>query len=336
MTAARSYGKIALLALGCVLALYGALLASGSPPAQTIKDFFMGSLGSAPALSDTLRETTPLLILGVGVYLALRAGLFNIGIEGQFLMGAVACTAVALRFPGPLGIVLGTIAGVVAGGLWALPAGLIKALKGGHEVITTIMLNNVARYLCAWLVAGPLIAPNADSPTTAELPASTHLPHLVGTDTLRISSALLIGLLLTIGLTYWLKRRVAGYELQAVGANPTAAAFAGIDTKKVTIWAMTASGAIGGLAGAFQVLAFEHRFYDGFSPGYGFTALGVALLAAASPVLLIPAALFFGILSKGGAFIATFGVPRGITDVVLGLLILIAAAIRYRKERSHA
>jgi simple sugar transport system permease protein len=178
-----------------------------------------------------------------------------------------------------------------------------------------------------------MIEPGAGAPMTAEIKDASYLPSITHGDW-HVSSALLAGILLVVAMGWWLKRRVAGYELQAAGANPRAAEFAGINSKRVTVWAMTASGGIGGLAGAFQVLAFTHQFYEHYSPGYGFDALGVALLAAGAPIMLVPAAFFFGMLAKGGTYISIGGVPKGITYIVLGLLIFVTAAIRYRQVKA--
>jgi simple sugar transport system permease protein len=293
---------------------------------------FKSSLGDARAITQTLKEFTPLLISGLAVYLALRAGLFNIGVEGQFTAGSLTAAVVALKVPGFAGIVAGIVTGMAAGALWALPAAWIKAYRGGHEVITTIMLNNVAALGATALAAGPFKDPAEQSPGTASLPANEALPNVLTVGNLAINSGVIIGLI-AIGLFwYWLRKTVSGYELQAVGANPTAAKFAGINHQKVMLKAMVWSGAIGGLAGSIQVLAFEHRFYPSISSGYGFDALGVAMLSGANPVGLIPAAGLFGILNKSGPYIQVIdGVPKGLTLVVLALLIIIAAAVRYRK-----
>jgi simple sugar transport system permease protein len=323
--------KLIFLVIGALALLAGLMIASGASPLGSLITLLKGSLGTPAAISGTLKETTPLLLLGLAVFISLRAGLFNIGAEGQFLLGAVACTWVNLRIPGVGGIVLGTLAGAVAGALWALPAGLIKAYRNGHEVITTIMLNSVAVYFTTALVAGPMKDPKQDSPTTADLAAGSRLPWLFSHPPVQLSSALLIGVILTLLLAYWLKRTVAGYELQAVGANPGASKYAGIDNRKVLLGAMCASGAIAGIAGVVQVLAYEGRFYAGISPGYGFDALGVALLAGSSAWGVIPASVLFGMLAKGGTALQIDEVPKGITTVVLGLTILVAAALRYRK-----
>ena len=312
-----------------VLVLLGALALSHVAPGVAALALLKGSLGTARGLTQSLANTTPLLLAGIAVYLALRAGLFNIGAEGQFLVGALACAGIALRFPGIAGIALGTLAAVVAGALWALPAGAIKAYRGGHEVITTIMLNNVAVYLTDYLVSGPMRAPGGDT-TTASVTPGTRLPDVIHVGAFSLNVALPLAIVLALALALWLKKTVAGYELRAVGANPTAARNAGIDPKRTVVRAMLASGAIAGFAGAVQVLAYEGRFYTGFSPGYGFDALGVALLAGGSALALLPSAFLFGVLAKGALALQIEHVPKGTTGVMIALLILIAAAIRAR------
>jgi len=329
----RRIWPLAALIVGAVAVLFGALLLAKVHPIEAAGSLIRGSLGSPGAIGGTLRETTPLLLAGLAVFLGLRAGLFNIGVEGQFIVGALASITVALRVPGFAGMALGVVAGILAGILWALPAGLIRAYRNGHEVITTIMLNNVAVLMTDALVAGPLKDPKQGSATTPTLDVASQLPALYNQPPVIVSSGLLFGIVITVALSYWLRRTVAGYELQAVGANPTAARCAGVDPKRVMLFAMLASGAVGGLAGSVQALGYEHRFYQGFSPGYGFNALGVALLAGSSAYAVLPASLLFGILEQGGTSLAIFGVPKGITAVVLGLLILVAAAIRYRRVR---
>lgn len=325
--------RLPALIVGILAVLFVALTLAKVNPIDVVTTLLKGSLGTPAAISATLRETTPLLILGLAVFLALRAGLFNIGAEGQFVVGALAGTAVILRIPGPAGIVLGMLFGALFGALWALPAGWIKAYRNGHEVITTIMLNNVAALMTTALVAGPFKDPKQGSPTTAVIDPSSRIPNLYSNPPVNLNATLLLGLLMALGLAYWLRKTVAGYELQAVGANSTAARFAGVDPRRVTLRAMSASGGIAGLAGALQVMAFEGRFYANFSPGYGFNALGVALLAGGNPLGVLPASFLFGMLEKGGTSMQISGVPKGLTTVLLGMLILIAAAIRYRRVR---
>lgn len=310
-----------------------AVMATGVAPAEAFKQFVEGSMGSPAAWRQTFREMTPLLIAGLAVFIALKAGLFNIGADGQLVIGAAAAAAMSLKFPGPAGIVLGCLAAMVAGGLWAFPAAWIKAYRGGHEVISTIMLNNIATYFTVWLAAGPMRDPKQQSATTPLIPQGSWLPSLVDAPPFRLSWTLVIGLVALVLVALWLKKTVAGYELNATGANPSAAETAGVNIKAVTVRAMMASGAIAGLAGAFLVMAYEHRFYSNFSPGYGFDALGVALLSGGSPWGLVPASFLFAVLSSGTSAIQLTGVPKGLSGILLGILIIVFASVRYRRSR---
>lgn len=319
----------------CVVVLIVLIVSAGKSPVEALATLWNGAFGRPAAVRETVKDTVPLLAAAAGVFLALRAGLFNIGIEGQFLVGAFASAAVALSVQGVVGLGLGLIAGVVAGALWALPAGLIKAYKGGHEVITTIMLNYVALFLTDALVSGPFRDPNQGSPSTRLLPISERLPFFGDSRGFNVSIAVFAVTALVIGIHFWLRNRVSGYEVSAVGANPTAAEFAGVRVPD-TIWrVMVVSGAIGGFGGALQCLAYEGRFYQGFSPGYGFDSLGIAILAGPTAWLLLPLGLVFGALANGGQALGLFGLPKGIITVVVGLLILIAAVIRYRQEANR-
>ncbi|MBS1724388.1 MAG: ABC transporter permease [Armatimonadetes bacterium] len=322
------------LALLAFLLVWAAVVATKVPPSEAVRSFIDGSMGGPAAWRQTFREMTPLVVTGLAVFLALRAGLFNIGADGQLTMGAAAACHFALAFPGPTGLWLGSLAAMAAGAAWALPAGLIKAYRGGHEVISTIMLNNVAGFLTVWLAAGPMRDMKQQSPTTRLLDKGSFLPNLVEGGPFRLSLALLIGILGVAILAFWLKRTVAGYELSATGANPSAAETAGVNVRAVTIKAMMASGAIAGLAGAFLVQAFEHRFYANFSPGYGFDGLGVALLSGGSPWGLVPSAFLFAVLSSGTSSIQLTGVPKGLNGILLGLLIMVFASVRYRRSRT--
>ena len=331
--------RVIVFVLCAFLVLWLGLAAVGAAPSDAWQALFQGSLGSKRALSGTLKEMTPLLLAGLAVFVALKAGLFNIGVEGQFLVGACAAAAVALAIPNGFGMVLAVLASLVAGALWAWPAAAIKVYRGGHEVISTIMLNNLALLLTAVMVRGPLQSKTTESPTTASIADSARVPFLVengsGRELLRINAAWFFGFVLLAAFAFWLKSTVGGYELRAVGANAKAAAFAGIDAGRLRLRSMLVSGGIAGLAGAFQVLAYEGRFYPNFSPGYGFDGLGVALLAGASPWGLIPASFVFGVLAQGNIQLSIEGIPRGIGGVLLGLLILSFAVVRYREVRAR-
>ncbi len=324
--------RVLWLALGGFLLVVASLAVSGVPPFTALGDMFHHSLATPPGWRGTLEESTPLLILGAAVFLALRAGLFNIGADGQFVVGAVAATWVALHVQGIAGILLAMLASVAAGALWALPAGLIKAYRNGHEVITTIMLNNIAFFLTLSIVNGPMKDAKSESPTSAYLLDQTVLPVIFRHKAFNVNIALVLAVLIVAALGLWIQRTVSGYELRATGANATAAKFAGVNVKRVVWKAMTMSGAMAGLAGAVQVLAYEKRFYAGFSPGYGFDALGAALLAGSSPWALFVTGPLFGVISKGTTALGLSGVPKGLSGIMLGVIVICFSAYRYRKE----
>jgi simple sugar transport system permease protein len=327
--------KVTGLCIVAIALLFLLILVAGASPVDAAAKLWDSAFGSPLKFSNTLKETTPLLLAGLAVYIALKAGLFNIGVEGQITIGALCTAIVAIPISGIPGIILGSIAGVIGGALWALPAGWLKAYRGGHEVISTIMLNNIASGLTLALVAGPLKDPGQEGTTTRDLAANTMLPNIIDTKMWQLNIALPIGIALLFLFSTWLKKSVSGYELRMVGANHQASEFAGIEVKRTIMKAMLASGAIAGFTGSILVLAFEHRFFQGMSSGFGFDALGVAMLAGTHPLAMLGSGLLFGILNKGSSAIQILGIPKGITWIVLALLIIIFAAVRYRKEGSH-
>jgi simple sugar transport system permease protein len=227
------------------------------------------------------------------------------------------------------------VAGVAAGALWALPAAALRAYRGGHEVISTIMLNSLALLLTDALVAGPLKQRSGAMASTDLLSPTTRLGSFP-LGPVPVNLGLLLGVVLVAGAAAFFRRTTTGYEWQATGANPTAASYAAVDVAHNRFWALTLSGGIAGVAGAIEVLAFEGRFYQGFSGGVGFDALGVALLAGSTAWAVIPAAFLFGALANGGAAMQLAAqVPKELTTILLGLVILIAAAVRYRKVSEH-
>lgn len=324
--------KVIILFVCSIVVIAASLLIVKADIWLAVKTIFTGSLGDANKISGTIKEMTPLLILGSAVYLALKAGLFNIGAEGQYTIGACFASLTMIKIGGPIGIAVGCIVGVLTGALWAYPAGLIKAYRNGHEVITTIMLNAIAWNLTKALVAGPFKGKDQFTPSTSVMPLQSQLTPLFKIGNLEIPQGFVVGIACVLVLGYWLKKTVSGFELKATGANETAAKFAGIKTKQVTIKAMLLSGGLSGLAGALQVAQFEHRFYDGFSTGYGFDALGVSLLVGSNPYYLILSSFFFGALNKGGTTLAILGINKGITTVILAAVIVMFAAVRYSKR----
>ncbi|MBX3096776.1 MAG: ABC transporter permease [Fimbriimonadaceae bacterium] len=317
----------ALIIIVLALSIFPIFL-TGTPLPDAARSFWESSIGQPRGWVVTLRELSPLLIGGVAVLIALRAGLFNIGAEGQMLVGACAATAVALQMPNVSGAILAAIAGMVAGALWAYPAGWLKAYRGGHEVISTIMLNQIAVRLTAWFVKSPMKDPNQIADTSPRLAGAAEWVPVASFGRAHLTWAIPIGLLLCWLLWYWLRHRVAGYELQAVGANPRAAKVAGVNVSQITTRAMAASGALSGLAGATIVLADQGRFYENISAGRGFDALGVALLAGGNPLFVIPTSMVFAILNAGTSGMGLEGIPKGLSGLILGGLILIVGSLR--------
>lgn len=320
---------LGLVIVGLLLIVFASSL-SGANPLIVIKTMLFSWVEKASLTNRMLESATALILLGVAVSVALKAGLFNIGVQGQFLMGGLAGTMIALKVPGVAGILLGIIAGAAAGALWAFPAGILKAWKGAHEVITTIMLNNIAIIFVQYLVGGPLLGTSNGFPGTASFDASSKIPVAFRVDFYQINLSLFASVLCYFGYAWWSKSTVAGYEFAAVGENPTAARFAGINSKSVICRAMVLSGLISGAAGALQVLAFKTNFDADFAANYGFDALGVALLSGGNPWLLLPSGVLFAVLGVGSNSLQSLdpSVSSGVGTVIMAILIIIAAAIR--------
>jgi simple sugar transport system permease protein len=325
----------ALIALGIVFGVgSGAMLLAHVSPIDGFGALFDGALGNASELAETLLQTTALLFPALGIALAFRAGLFNIGAEGQIVLGGMTAgiLGVALPLPGPLLIPVVLVAGACAGGLWGGLAGFLKARFGANEVISTLMLNTIAILLATYLIGGPFKQPGAGAAETPQLPPAAWLPVLVPNS--RLSVSFLIALALAAALQYAFHRTVFGYELRAAGKAPEAARRAGIDLGRTAFSAMALSGAIAGLGGATIVMGVLHRFNTGLSPGYGFVAIAVALVGNLEPLFIIIAAFGFGILQSGAiAMQAEANVPRDIVTLIEGLVIVALAGRRFVAER---
>jgi simple sugar transport system permease protein len=311
-----------------------AMIAAGTSPIDGFTALIVGALGGRNQIGETLVATTALLFPALGICLAFRAGLFNIGAEGQLLIGGLCAGALGavLTVPGPIGIVLMLIAGAIGGGAWGAIAGWMKARFGANEIIATLMLNFVAAYLALELVSGPLKGPLAAGAETAWLDPKYWLPTLLPAT--RLSIALLLAVALAFILQWTFSRTVFGYDLRASGEAPEAARRSGINIARLTWLALTLSGAIAGLGGATIVSGELHRFNTQLSPGYGFTAIAVALVGDLQPLWICVAALGFGILESGGlAMQASAQVPKDAIHVIEGLIIFVLAARRYVATR---
>ena len=332
-------------ALAATLLVAAGLLAlGGHSPGLAFAALARGAFGSWDLfVSFTLVRATPLLLTGLAVALAFRARVWNIGAEGQLHAGALAGVAVALLLPvaSPLVLLPATLlAAGAAGALWAaVPAGM-KTRMGVGEVITTLLMNFVALFLAQFLVQGPLREARGVFNQTDEIPAAARLPALLP-DT-RLHLGFLIGIGIAVALWLYLKRTPGGFRMRAVGASVRAAEVSGRFRAEPVIWrAFLASGAIAGLAGWIQVSGITQRMYEGLSPGWGYTAIAVALLARLNPLAVVPTAIVFGALSAGGAAMQReAGVPdvwvRGIEAlVILAVLTLDRGLQVLAGRRSH-
>lgn len=297
-----------------------------------------GALGSEYAVfSATLVRAVPLILTGLAVAWAFAAGVFNIGVEGQFLVGASAATATALAFRsgGVLALVLALVSGAAAGALWAAIAAWLRARFAVLEVISTIMLNFVALQLLAYLVHGPLGDPKGIYPQSPSLPTATWMPRLIPNT--RLHFGFVIALIACAAAWFVRTRTAAGFRLRLVGANPAAARIAGgVHVMRVTTIAFLVSGAIAGLAGAIEVTGVTYALYESISPGYGYTAIAVALLANLNPAGVIVSGIGFGALEAGAAAMQRdAGVPAVIVSVVEALIILLLATAHQRRWASR-
>ena len=283
-------------------------------------------------LTQTLANATPLIAAGLGVALAFRAGLFNIGGQGQMLVAATAAGWIGFGVTGlpfPLHLLVCLVAGVAAGALWAGIAGLLKARTGAHEVIVTIMLNYVAFYLLSYLLSTPglMQAPGSAYPKTPPMQDSAVLPSLLGSE-YNLDWGFVLALLAVVGVWWLLNRSSTGFAFRAVGENPQAARVAGIDVSRTTVLVMLVAGGLVGLAGAQQVLGtVTSGFSTDIDAGIGFDAITVALLGGSSPWGVLGAGILFGGFKAGGsAMQAAEGIPIEIVLVVQSLIVLFIAA----------
>jgi len=278
---------------------------------------------------ESLVAATPYIFASLGVALGFRAGVFNIGAEGQLYMGAIFSAFVGYSLTGLspwIHIPLAMGAGALGGALWGFIPGWLKAKTGGHEVINTIMMNYVAYNLSTWLLSGPMRRPGEYNPISPNIQPSAMLPNFFGPPT-RLHLGFLIALAMAV-LVYWLIFKTTwGFELRTVGSNPKAARYAGMNIVVVTILGMTLSGALAGMAGANEVLGVNHNLALSFSSGYGFDSIALALLGKNNPVGVVLAALLFGTLRNGATRMQVVsGIPIYIISVLQAIILAFIAA----------
>ncbi len=285
--------------------------------------------GAILSWDRVLFRATPLIFTGLSVALAFKSGLFNIGPEGQVFIGAMAATVVGYMIALP--IVIHPIASLfvagLMGGIWGFVPGLLKAYRGAHEVVTTMMLSYTAILLTHYLVAGPFLEPgNEYILQTPPIFGSAELPKLTGSF---LSWAFLVGILAVIAVDFLINRTVLGYEMRAVGLNKDAAEYAGINSKRTMALSLGLAGALAGMGGAGEILGYHHRFIDNWSSGLGWDGITVAVLGGNNPWGVLVGAIFFGALKTGGNSMQRIaGVPSEMVSVIQGLIVVFVAAPR--------
>ncbi|MGE6230192.1 ABC transporter permease [Paenibacillus chitinolyticus] len=322
---------LAAIVLGLV---FGAIvmLVGGYNPITAYSSLFSRVFGNMYDFGETIREITPLILTGLAVAFAFRAGLFNIGGEGQFIVGMTGAAIVGIKLSGLPAIIhapLAIIVGALLGGLWAGIAGYLKARRGVNEVITTIMLNWIALYLANYTVNHFLLMKGQQRSVDIQPTASVSLEWLSAIfNNARLHWGTLVAILAAVFFYFFLWKTKQGYELRAVGHNTNAAEYAGMNVNKNIIKAMFISGMFAGLAGAFEVLGvFHYQTVMPASPGYGFDGIAVALLGLTNPFGVLLSASLFGILTYGSAGMS-FGadVPPELIRIVIGSIIFFVAA----------
>ncbi len=326
---------IAALFIGGILLAYG-----GLNPVVAYKQMFKIAFTDKYSLSDTLVKATPLLLASLGVTVAFRMKLWNIGAEGQLLIGAWGATLVALFLlpkdtPRPVMLMAMVIAGFIGGGLWGLIPGVLKAYLNVNEIITSLMLTYVAVFFNNYFIYGPWSAGGFG--LTAQFPKSAWFPRLLDYADpypyfrgMTAHTGFLLGVLAAFILYALFKRSQWGYKTKLIGDNPNAARFAGINIRRQIMLAFFISGGLAGLAGMSEVAGVVHRLQESFSPGYGFTAIIVAWLANLNPLLVIIVAYLFGGLLVGGDAIQPAGIPLMIQGIIMFCVISASLLTRYR------
>lgn len=284
----------------------------------------------ASDFGDTLRWSIPLILTGLAVSAAFRAGVWNLGVDGQLYLGAMAATVIGLQFAGlpfPLSVITALLAGIVAGALWAALAGLLRVRWGANEVVTTLFLNFIAILLTDYLVLQPLKGTGMAAGTSATNKLAEHfwLSRLLPPS--QANAGLFLAILVALLLAFLFWRTSLGYEFNLTRQNPRFARYGGINVKRVIMLSMLLSGAIAGLAGAVEILGVHHRFPGRFSHGLGFDGIVVALLAKNNPLGVLLAGFFFGALRNGAMNMERVtDVPRAMVEIVQAIIVLLVSA----------
>lgn len=331
----RELAALAIVPLAGIAIVAGIILVGGSNPAEALGALLRGSLSGSYSRSETLVSMAPLLLSGLGVAIAFRGGVWNIGGEGQIYLGALAMTLVSpwlAGLPAWFAIPMGLAAGFASGGFWAWIAAVLRTRRQVQEVISTIMLNFIAIQLASWAVHGPLKESSGQFPYSNQIPGSLMLPVMVeGT---RLHLGVVLALLAALVTWFYLFRTVGGFHIRVTGSAPEAGRHSGIPLERAVWKAMFYSGGLCGVAGAVQLMGISHILYEQFSPGWGYTAIAVALLGALHPAGVVAAALVLGALQAGsGSMQRDANVSAVLVYAVQGIIILSVGLIASRKLR---
>ncbi len=348
------------------------LLLQGVNPLEAYQSMIVGAFGSKNGLADTLVKAIPLMLVGLGIAIAFRGGVINIGAEGQLIVGALMATFIGIQlgenFPGVLGIILGILGGAFMGGIWGAIPGFLKARLGVNEILSTIMMNQIAIQIAFFLLRGPMIDPaeveagtnipqSARLPRTMDLPRFTDLAESVGlnktaeeaglsgylaelyavlVEPSRLHTGLIFAIVMAILVYILLWRTTIGYRIRAVGLNTAASKYAGMQVQRTVVLSMTLSGMFAGLAGSIEILGLHHRMFEplAVSAGYGFSGIVAALFGKLHPLGIIPASILFGGLLVGGDKMQrATQIPQVLILAILGLVVLLVVTTDYFIKR---
>lgn len=312
---------LAAIAIGAIL-----IAAVGENPVTAYGFLLRGAFGNARAVGETLVKATPLIFTALAAVFSYRCGMFNLGAEGQFIMGAIAASWLSsniLPFGGIGNTLLSLLIGTLAGGIWGAIPGLLKAYRGLNEMIVSILMNYIATLFMAFLYSGPLMEKNI--PQTAAILDDVKLTRLI--EGSRVHTGIFIAIVMIILVTYFLFKTAKGYQLRVVGLNPTAANVNGLSVKRMMVSAFVGSGMIAGLGGAVELLGSSFRLMSGFGFGFGFDGVAIALIGQLHPVGAGLVAYLFAVLRTGANTmqIAT-GITTSVVDIVQAVIIIFAVA----------
>ncbi|MEI8131860.1 MAG: ABC transporter permease [Leptolinea sp.] len=318
----------------------GLIASSGANVSGALGALFKGSLGSKDAFFETLVQASPIILTGLAMAIAFRGKVWNIGGEGQFFAGALATAWICMNMsnlPQPLLIIVVVLASMIAGGIWGFIPGVLKAKLGISEIIVTVMMNYIMQYFVSYLLNGPWQGKGDHFLQTPRFAESTYLPTFFDS---RIHLGFWLALILVAAIYILLWKTPLGYEIRAVGDNPTTSKYKGISINLVVMSVMALSGAIAGLAGGTELAGLHHRLRLDISTGYGYTGILIALLGRLSPIGVIPAAVFFGALVNGSTSMQIrYDVPvalvYSIQGIVIVILLIADALTKYRIRRVH-